>query len=295
MFGYIMINKPELKIKDYEMYRSFYCGLCRDLKERYGLSGQASLTYDLTFVVLLLSGLYEPKGCKGLTRCAVQPVLPHPVRKNEFTEYAADMNILLTYYKCIDDWIDEKKLLRKGYADILHRKAASLSEKYPEKTKRIKACLNELSGYEKENVTDIDQVAGCFGHLLEEIFVCREDVWEQPLRRIGFYLGKFIYILDAYDDLDKDIRNGSYNPFAADASDEDLKDRVGEMLLLMMAEVSREFEKLPILKYGDILRNILYSGIWTGFEKKSGTSLRERFRRITRGQRRAAKSSKESK
>ena len=71
MFGYVVMNKPEIKFKDFDMYRSFYCGLCRELKERYGLSGQITLTYDMTFVILLLSGLYEPPTKKGKVECAV--------------------------------------------------------------------------------------------------------------------------------------------------------------------------------------------------------------------------------
>ena len=111
MFGYVVMNKPEIKFKDFDLYRSFYCGLCRELRERYGVTGQISLTYDMTFVILLLSGLYEPPTRKGTTRCIIHPVRKQPVRKNAITEYAADMNVFLAYYKCEDDWKDEKKLL----------------------------------------------------------------------------------------------------------------------------------------------------------------------------------------
>ena len=104
MFGYIVMNKPEIKMKDFDMYRTFYCGLCRELREKYGISGQITLSYDMTFVIMLLSGLYEPKTYKGTTRCILHPVKKQPVRKNVMTEYCADMNILLTYYKCLDDW-----------------------------------------------------------------------------------------------------------------------------------------------------------------------------------------------
>ena len=104
MFGYIVMNKPEIKFKDFDLYRSFYCGLCRELKSKYGISGQISLTYDMTFVVILLSALYEPHTQKGSTRCIIHPVCKQPVRRNIVTEYAADMNVLLTYYKCRDDW-----------------------------------------------------------------------------------------------------------------------------------------------------------------------------------------------
>lgn len=108
MFGYIVMNKPEIKFKDFDLYRSFYCGLCRELKSKYGISGQISLTYDMTFVVILLSALYESPTQKGSTRCIIHPVCKQPVRRNTVTEYAADMNVLLTYYKCRDDWEDEK-------------------------------------------------------------------------------------------------------------------------------------------------------------------------------------------
>ena len=119
MFGYIVMNKPEIKMKDFDLYRSFYCGLCRELREKYGISGQITLSYDMTFVILLLSGLYEPKTYKGTTRCILHPVRKQPVRKSEVTEYCADMNVLLTYYKCLDDWKDDRKYVKLGYAKLL--------------------------------------------------------------------------------------------------------------------------------------------------------------------------------
>ena len=118
MFGYVTVNKPEIKFKDFDVYRSFYCGLCRELRERYGIPGQISLTYDMTFVVLLLSALYEPPTKKGTSRCVVHPLKPQPVRKNTVTEYCADMNVILTYYKCMDDWQDEHKPLRYAYVRL---------------------------------------------------------------------------------------------------------------------------------------------------------------------------------
>ena len=129
MFGYIVMNKPEIKFKDFDLYRSFYCGLCRELKSKYGISGQISLTYDMTFVVILLSALHEPHTQKGSTRCIIHPVCKQPVRRNTVTEYAADMNVLLTYYKCRDDWEDEKKVTALGYSKVLQGKVKKLDQK----------------------------------------------------------------------------------------------------------------------------------------------------------------------
>ena len=161
MFGYVTVNKPEIKFKDFDVYRSFYCGLCRELRERYGIPGQISLTYDMTFVVLLLSALYEPPTKKGTSRCVVHPLKPQPVRKNTVTEYCADMNVILTYYKCMDDWQDEHKPLRYAYAGILKNCGNMHMSAYPEKIQRIRNALEELSSLEKQGETDVDRVAGC--------------------------------------------------------------------------------------------------------------------------------------
>ncbi len=266
MFGYVVMNKPEIRFKDFDLYRSFYCGLCRELREKYGISGQITLTYDMTFVVVLLSALYEPPTQKGTTRCVIHPVCKQPVRKNAATEYGADMNVLLTYYKCMDDWEDEKKFAALGYGKILQRKNNQLSYRYPEKAEKIRKLLEELSQMEKAGETDIDKMSGCFGRIMEEIFAWKTDVWEGSLRRMGFYLGKFIYILDAYDDVEKDVKNGNYNPFAEKYIMKGFDEQVRQLLIMMMAQTCREFEKLPIIKYTDILRNILYSGVWCRFE-----------------------------
>lgn len=266
MFGYVVMNKPEIRFKDFDLYRSFYCGLCRELREKYGISGQITLTYDMTFVVVLLSALYEPPTQKGTTRCVIHPVCKQPVRKNAATEYGADMNVLLTYYKCMDDWEDEKKFAALGYGKILQRKNNRLSYRYPEKAEKIRKLLEELSQMEKAGETDIDKMSGCFGRIMEEIFAWKTDVWEDSLRRMGFYLGKFIYILDAYDDVEKDVKNGNYNPFAEKYIMKGFDEQVRQLLIMMMAQTCREFEKLPIIKYTDILRNILYSGVWCRFE-----------------------------
>ena len=276
MFGYIEMNKPEIKFKDFDLYKSFYCGLCRELREKYGVSAQLTLSYDMTFVILLLSGLYEPRTYKGTTHCMIHPVRKQTVRKNEITEYGADMNVLLTYYKCLDDWKDDRKYLKLGYARLLEGKNKRLNKLYPEKSRRIAELLDELSRLEKENETDVDRMSGIFGHIMEEILAYRQDEWEKSLRKIGFYLGKFIYLLDAYDDVEDDGKNKDYNPFAEKYTMEGFDEEVRQILIMMLAETCREFEKLPIIKYGDILRNILYSGVWCRFEQVSRKRREER-------------------
>ena len=178
MFGYITADASLLSEEEIRRYSGCYCGLCRKLSDDYGFSGRMTLTYDMTFVILLLSGLYEPPTRKGTTRCVIHPVRKQPVRKNAVTEYAADMNVFLAYYKCEDDWKDEKKLLSFLYGKLLREKEKKAEERWYRKVDRIVSLLHELSEMEKSEEQDVDRVSGCFGKIMEEIFAYREDMWE---------------------------------------------------------------------------------------------------------------------
>lgn len=268
MFGYVNINKPELKMKDFFKYKAYYCGLCKTLKDRYGRVGQMTLSYDMTFLIILLTSLYESKTVKEQNRCITHPVKKHDTLCNEITEYVADMNIALTYHHLIDDWKDEKSVAGFAGAKALQRAYGKIEKKYPRQCREIEKSLDDLSECEKRQENNIDMVARCFGDLMATVFVYREDVWEETLRKIGFYLGKFIYILDAYDDIDKDKKNKSYNPLISISNNENFEADCRNMLTMMMAECTREFEKLPCIMDIDILRNILYDGVWTKFDKK---------------------------
>ncbi|MCR5735341.1 MAG: DUF5685 family protein [Lachnospiraceae bacterium] len=292
MFGYIVVDQPELKFKEFAVYRSYYCGLCKCLKREHGPSGQLSLSNDMTFVIMLLTALYEPKETEKTVRCIPHPFEKHPARTNEYTEYAADMNVLLTYYKCMDDWKDEKKASRYLYGNVLKGSVKKIEEKYPEKAAYIKERLKAIEEYENKNEPLIDLPSGAFGDIMAEILCYRHDAWEKDLRELGFYLGKFIYIMDAYEDMEKDEKSGNYNPINTrnriiegksgeakddviqdfkdknnDGYDDDLIASTESMLAMMMGECAKAFERLPIIKDVTILRNILYSGVWCKYNQ----------------------------
>lgn len=266
MFGYVTVCEPELKMKDFRKYRAYYCGLCRRLKEKYGFSGQMTLTYDMTFAIILLTSLYESETKEERHRCKIHPVKKQIMLQNEITEYAADMNLLLAYYHMRDDWEDEKKISGLFGTGVLKGKAKKISVKYERQCRQIRKSLSELAKCEKENSMDLDRAAGCFGRLMEELFVYRKDVWEKQLRKIGFYLGKFIYIMDAYEDLEKDLEKHCYNPLRKYVAEQDYEEKIRQILCMMIAECSAEFEKLPCLLDVDILRNILYDGVWNRYK-----------------------------
>lgn len=266
MFGYIVVNQPELRIREFDVYHSYYCGLCRVLKKKYGRVGQMTLSYDMTFVLMLLSGLYEPETICGKSRCMMHPGKKHEYRYNELTEYVADMNMLLTEYKCMDDWKDDKKHLRLLLARMLKRRTGESRKKYARKLEQISDAMEELSRAEEQGVTDLDRMAGGFGRVMALIVAWRKDEWESSLQRLGFYLGKFVYLLDAYEDIEEDLKKGRYNPLKERYEEPDFEQSCRDILTMMMSACCREFEQLPILDNVDILRNILYSGVWSRYE-----------------------------
>ncbi len=273
MFGYVTVHKPELKMKDFTKYKGYYCGLCRTLREKYGVTGQMTLTYDMTFAIILLTSLYESQIKVSNRRCMAHPMKKQLMLQNEITEYAAAMNVILAYYHMKDNWEDEKSLSGLASATLLHPKIRDIELQYPRQCQAIRKSLDDLGKLEKDNSDDLDAVAGCFGMLMSELFIYREDEWQENLRKIGFYMGKFIYLMDAFDDVEKDLKEDNYNPlkeqFQNEQFDEkEFQETCGDYLVMMMSECSNEFEKLPCIVDVDILRNILYDGVWTRYNNK---------------------------
>ena len=266
MFGYIVINKPEMKIKECLRYGKYYCGLCHSMREQYGICEQTSLNYDATFACVLLTALYTPKTYKGKKLCVVHPLSKKEFLKNDIIDYIADMNIVLAYYKCLDDWKDDKNIAKLGYSSVIRKSVKKIRKKYPKKIKFIREHLQNFYEYESKNILDIDKMSGAFGEVMGEILAYREDEWEKELRRLGFYLGKFIYILDAYDDIDEDIKKNRFNPLVKQYDSDNFDEYVKKLLMMSAAELAKSFERLPIIDEVAILRNIIYSGIWSRYE-----------------------------
>ena len=265
MYGYVVVNKPELKIKEYDMYRSYYCGLCEELLSDYGINGQISISYDMTFLLVLLTGLYEPDTTYKEARCIAHPVHKHPVRRNKISAYVADMNVLMTYYKCVDDWQDDRKLMKKLLASSLTNKVKRIEKAYSQKARIIKAALDRMSELENNNESNIDLLAEQFGIIMAQILCMKNDEWYDTLKVMGNSLGRFIYILDAYDDLLEDKKKGRYNALRTYENNKDFDIFIENVSKSHMAQFAAGFESLPIIENVDLLRNVIYSGVFTRF------------------------------
>lgn len=273
MFGYITANREEMKIRDFKRYRSYYCGLCHALADRYGKTGQLTLTYDMTFLVILLNGLYEEPLTSIRKRCMVHPAEKQDMVFNRITDYAADMSMLLTYYKLMDDIRDERSMKARIVAAKMRKSVQKIEMNYPRQAEAVSKNCRLLMEAEEKRCYDLDDVAGYMGSMTAEVFLIDEkDPWASEIRHLGFYLGKFIYLLDAFDDLPKDLKKDAYNPWTPEAGRKDFEALVENTLTMMMSECAKAFERLPIIQDIDILRNIIYSGVWV----KYGMIIRER-------------------
>ena len=265
-FGYVTASLGELTKEQHRRYNSVYCGICRRIRVQSENVCRLALQYDMAFLALLLMSLYEPEETGGKRACGLHPVCPRPWVDNEFIAYAADMNVLLALWKAEDDWQDDHRLSAKWLRGVFGKYADELRQRWPRQWAAVEENLQKLSQLEKENCGNPDLPAGCFGALMAELLVYKEDLWAPTLRKLGMALGRFIYLADAAEDYRRDKRKGKYNPFLA--LGEPSREVVEEALVLCMAACTREFEKLPLVQDKKLLDNILYSGVWCNLRRQ---------------------------
>lgn len=272
MFGYIKAHKPELKVKDYEIYKAVYCTLCKNLGRSYGPFARLTLSYDFTFLALINSGLKE--GCNGFVkkRCAFNPLKKCNYCKDadQDFELPSAAAMIMLYYKILDNIADNKGIKRLFYRIILpiYSSARKKAEKkYPQIGQVVKAYIDSQNRLEAEGIENIDMASEPTANALSQIFaMCGNTNNTRQLERLGYCIGKWIYLLDAGADLEADIKNGNYNPLIFECDDiQDpisyAKSRLEPTLNVCISEAAKAFELLDIKKYKPILENIIYLGL----------------------------------
>ena len=282
MFGYVRIDKPELKVKEYEMYKAVYCSLCKTLGRSYGLLSRFTLSYDFTFLALLNMSLRD--GCVGFEkkRCAFNPLKKcNYCKETDLLELPAAAAMIMIYYKLKDNIADEKGFKKLGYFMLIpffcgaRKKAA---KQYPEIEKIVADYIKAQTKLEKDGCTEMDAAANPTANALSQIFMlcCDDEIQKRVLNRLGYCIGRYIYLLDAACDLKDDIKSGSYNVLKS-GLDGDIKkyitDRVEPQLYFCINEACKAFELLDIKKFKTILGNIIYLGLEETFKKEIGDKI----------------------
>ena len=281
MFGYIAPFIPELKVKDKELYQSYYCGLCRALGE-YGLGSKLSLTYDATFAAALLSsasGLepgFEPRACAMHPSRGKIPT----VKNDEVMDFCAAVCVLLAKYKLLDDAQDGRPL-RKAALPVLARGIKRAEKKYPEAAKALAEGLEKLAGIENAPECDPDAAPLLFGGILGDLlssFPALSAETRPLMRELGRKLGGFVYVIDAWDDREEDKKRSSYNIFVL-SDFEDPKETCAAMLDMYINSAVLAYDLMDLKLNKPLLDNIMYIGLGArAAEVLSGESKRRRER-----------------
>lgn len=257
MFGYVNIYKDELKVKDYKLWQSYYCGLCEALGKRYNQLIKLGLNYDMTFLAIVIGGIISENPEIKKKFCLLHPINKRYKAKSPIAlDYACDVSVVLTSEKLSDDINDDKKL-----SAFFLRIPYNLPFKKAKKhicADKIKSHLSDLYKLEKENCRNIDKVADCFALLMADImtpsFIPEEK--RENLYKFGYNLGRWIYIIDALNDYEDDKKKNKYNPF------EELNiEDVEFTLTYTLSQIGNIYKELDFKMNKALIENIIFLGL----------------------------------
>lgn len=273
MFGYVRLFKPTITMGEYEQYKGIYCTLCKQLGKRYGLLSRFTLSYDMTFLAVLEMALGEndPNFCPS--RCSFNPA--KRCLKAQYTaaiDRAADVGAILTYYKLKDTLADEGIGKRLGALCALPFAAAARKKavkRRPAADRAVAQMMADQTALETEHTASIDRAAEPFARLLQHLAgeIATDDTQKRVLERFGYCLGRWVYLVDAVDDLKEDLEEGRYNPYilsrniTTEQQVTETRQYATETLNACLAECIAAYNLLEIRRFDGILRNILEQGM----------------------------------
>ena len=272
MFGYIRTVRAELRVREYEYYRASYCGLCRSMGKCTGQCSRFTLSYDFAFLANVRMALTETVPTFRRRRCIAHPLRRRVMmERNEQLDYTADASAILAFEKCRDDVLDErgwKKFKARLRCLFLKKAYRRAKKRYTELAEAVRAHLQRLSQKEREQRPSVDEVAVIFGDLLADIVSYGlPDEKARIARSIGWQTGRFIYIIDAIDDLPEDQKKKRFNPFLLLYGGEptaEQKKSVEDALINCLSDLETAFDLLDDTNAPDrieVLKNILYLGM----------------------------------
>ena len=270
MFGYVKTDVPNMFVKDTVLYKAMYCGLCKGIGKSTGLKGRFCLNYDLTFLSILAHNLLDIDVAIEKQRCVLHTIRKRPIAvSDELTERIGALNVILAYHKLNDNVLDEKKgRAKRSFFKSSYKKA---KRKEPIFDTIVREEYNELIKYEKKNTDSIDMSSDPFGNMMKRIF--REILKDKSTEftdNLAYYLGKWIYLIDAIDDFDKDKKKKNFNVFVnlyPEIVDKmtlikEKNSELGQIFGQLINDIFKMSEKLEYKFNHDLIDNILRRGIF---------------------------------
>jgi len=272
MFGYVQPLKPELKVKEYEAFKGYYCGLCKAIGENYTHGARFMLNYDCAVLLLLLSSMSDTIPKVKREACIANPFKKKIIVRSEQAEYAAAINVMLGYAKIDDTAIDDKKLYARILSLLYRRVNGKAAKSHDKLAAQFAGRLSNLHMLEKQGCQDIDAVSNEFAELLAAVFADApfdfiDEAAKRTLWHLGYNLGRWIYIADAVSDIEKDHKTKSYNVYLqrefndVAALRETIKEEAAFNLNMSLAQAVKAYELLNIKRDKPLLDNIMYLGL----------------------------------
>ena len=273
MFGYVIIDKPNILVKDYATYRSYYCGLCKRIGKNYGQAMRFTINYDIVLLSLLAHNYEKTEPVFAGENCIAHPFGKKiPVAKsNEILDRVADINTILGYYKVLDDVIDEGR--HHFFKFFMKQKIKKAEKKYPDLCRKIDQEYGNLRELEKQNCLDIDMLGNCFGNIMVAVGDTITQKSDCFLRNLCYNLGKWIYFIDAIDDINEDKKENKFNPFVS--KNIELNENFynknepiwRKLLYTAMDKIMQNYDQMDITISEGCLSNIIYMGLKARSEK----------------------------
>lgn len=263
MFGYIRPLECELRVREQKEYRAYYCGLCKSIGRRYGLIARAMLNYDCAFLSAFLSEQAGLTACAcEESRCLLRPFKgKQPVCKaSALSDYAADVNVLLAWLAICDHWTDDRSFsawLSRLLLKPVYRKASAYR---PELTVDVEKALARLHEIEANRETCSDVPADAFGQLMQAVIRHAPDLPDGDRRAAEwmFYnLGRWIYLIDAWDDREKDKKRGAYNVLNLSQCD---GEQAEYLLYISLREAEKAYDLVEMDGLHGLCDNIVHEG-----------------------------------
>ena len=265
MFGYLQIHKDELKVKEYEAYKSVYCGLCKQLGRDYGFLTRLILSYDCTFYAILLMSL--KRSCTGFSdgRCKFNPLKKckfADCKDNAYSKASA-LSVISAYYKVVDDIDDSgffKRIALKIVKPFFGRRQKKAARRFPEIENIVSEMMKNQKAAENDELVTIDKAANPTAKMISDLATLEggNDLQKRVLSEFGYQIGRWVYLIDAADDYEKDKKSGNFNPFIkADIND---KDYINSVLSQSLARAYDAYNLLDIIDFKPIIDNMMLYG-----------------------------------
>ena len=265
MFGYLQIHKDELKVKEYEAYKSVYCGLCKQLGRDYGFLTRLILSYDCTFYAILLMSL--KRSCTGFSdgRCKFNPLKKckfADCKDNAYSKASA-LSVISAYYKVVDDIDDSgffKRIALKIVKPFFGRRQKKAARRFPEIENIVSEMMKNQKAAENDELVTIDKAANPTAKMISDLAALEggNDLQKRVLSEFGYQIGRWVYLIDAADDYEKDKKSGNFNPFIkADIND---KDYINSVLSQSLARAYDAYNLLDIIDFKPIIDNMMLYG-----------------------------------